>query len=643
MTAVLVEPADLLDLPQLVPDLNFEDEERRAALLENGSRDFNAVPGSGKTSLLAAKLLLLARKWPHAHKGICVLSHTNVARGEITQRLAGSVEGTRLLAYPHFIGTIHGFVNHFLAMSALRAHGVKVDVIDDAIFARKAWDLAMTWHYPTLRGWLNKQANAQELIEQLYFRSATHEVASEGGVLPGVQSDTYKQALALKRSLAQDGVFRHRDMFAYAELALEGHAHLLDVVHRRFPMVFVDEMQDTSWEQEDILNRLFDGHSVMQRYGDIDQKIILNDADEEKATFPRQGHGTVSTSKRFGSRIAAAVASVRISQLPVVGEAPDGFPPVLTLYKTANVHRVVYRFGQLVMDRFDDASLKDSAVRAMCARRGGDGNVEVGRHMSDYWPPFNQLRLASNHADLGSLLQAPRSTQPQPTLSERVNDLRRGVLQVLRAAKAPVAQELRDGRSLLRAVRELTGDALQLQKLVRELTLTPPSFATDGDRAALALKLHEHLVELLPPGMTADALTQLDVFGTGVNEDVTSVDTLSPTVCAVVHASRQLEYTLGTVASMKGETHKASLVMESYGGVSRRFDLELALPFIAGVGKKFEKLTPTQRTQMRNLYVAMSRPTQFLCLAANEARVGTQTLDALEGKGWIIDRIPQTG
>ena len=125
MSAVSLKPADLADLATLAKDLNFDDVERRSALLENGSRDFNAVPGSGKTSLLAAKLLLLAKKWPHARRGICVLSHTNVARDEIARRLAGSPEGAQLLSYPHFVGTIHAFVNQFFAMPMLRSLGQK--------------------------------------------------------------------------------------------------------------------------------------------------------------------------------------------------------------------------------------------------------------------------------------------------------------------------------------------------------------------------------------------------------------------------------------------------------------------------------------------------------------------------------------
>lgn len=636
MTSVLLESQDLGHLVQFVPDLSFDDPERQAALLENGSRDFNAVPGSGKTSLLAAKLLLLARRWPHTYKGICILSHTNVAREEITRRLAASVEGSRLLAYPHFIGTIHGFVNQFLAMAALRCRELKVDVIDDGVFAKRAWSLAMSNRYGKLRAWLSNQPNAEALVSTLFYKNATLEVVSEGGKLPNANSPTRKQMIALKRELADGGVFRHRDMFAYAELALAEHPHLLDVVHRRFPMVFIDEMQDTSWEQEDILNRLFDNRSVVQRFGDVDQKIISGDPEVDKATFPRAGHGTISTSKRFGKRIAEAVASVRVSQLPVLGEADDVCSPVLLLYNTTNINRVVYRFGEFVIDRFAPNALTNSAVRAMCARRGGEANVVPGRHMGDYWPAFKRLQQSPTKDNLQILLQCQPASRQRPTLAERAADVRRGVLLALRAAKAPVADGVRDGRALLRLVKEQQGDAVQLQKLIRELTLSATSLVSPDGRAALASRMYMHLVNLLPQGMTADEFAALDLFANPLVEEDEPTEGEPPTVCTVVHSGRELECSLGTVAGMKGETHVASLVLESYGGRSRRFDLQMALPFIAGIDKKFDKLTSTQQVQMRNLYVAMSRPTQFLCLAVNESRVDAQTRAALEAKGWEV-------
>ena len=84
---------------------------RREVLKSNAPMDIAACPGSGKTTLLVAKLAILAEKWQHRTRGICVLSHTNVARREIEARLGRTSVGRRLLSYPHFIGTIHGFVN----------------------------------------------------------------------------------------------------------------------------------------------------------------------------------------------------------------------------------------------------------------------------------------------------------------------------------------------------------------------------------------------------------------------------------------------------------------------------------------------------------------------------------------------------
>lgn len=637
MTSVSLAPQDLEHLSQFSPDLCFDDEERQAALLENGTRDFNAVPGSGKTSLLAAKLMLLANKWPHTRKGICILSHTNVAREEITRRLSNSVEGSRLLAYPHFIGTIHSFINQFLAMGALRRRELKVDVIDDGVFAKRAWLLAMSGRYGKLRAWLNNQRNAEALVSTLFYKGPTLEVVSERGKLPGIDSPSCKQLIALKKELAEEGIFRHRDMFAYAELALAEHPHLLDVVHRRFPMVFIDEMQDTTAEQEGILNLLFDNRSVVQRFGDIDQKIISGDTEAERATFPRIGHGTISTSKRFGKRIADAVASVRVSQLPVMGEADDVCSPVLLLYKTESINSVVYRFGELAVDRLGQAALMNGAVRVMCARRTGEAKVDPGRHMGDYWPAFGRTPQSSTTDNLQAFLQHQFDSRQRPTLAERTTKVRRGVLLALRAAKAPVVAGVRDDRTLLRAVQEQEGNAMQLQKLIHELTLSAPSFASPDDREVLALKMYEYLAPLLPKEITADKFARLGLFTNPLVEEPTEKEL--PTVCTVVHSDHELKYILGTVASMKGETHVASLVLESYGGESRRFDLQMALPYLAGIGKEFNKCTATQQLQMRNLYVAMSRPTHLLCLAANESRVSSQTLAALAAKGWDIDHV----
>jgi DNA helicase II / ATP-dependent DNA helicase PcrA len=90
---------------------------------------------------------------------------------------------------------------------------------------------------------------------------------------------------------------------------------------------------------------------------------------------------------------------------------------------------------------------------------------------------------------------------------------------------------------------------------------------------------------------------------------------------------------------MKGETHLATLVLESLGHPSRRFDLAEALPVLAGLKVRDPKMSESILGQFRNLYVGMSRPTSFLCLAVNRARVSDDCVAALQAKGWVCDAL----
>lgn len=100
------------------------------------STDVAACPGSGKTTVLLAKLKLLADRMPLENgAGICVLSHTNVAIDEIKNRLSAYAD--RLLSYPNYIGTIQSFVDRFVTMPYLRSiSGQNVHVIDGLIYAQ---------------------------------------------------------------------------------------------------------------------------------------------------------------------------------------------------------------------------------------------------------------------------------------------------------------------------------------------------------------------------------------------------------------------------------------------------------------------------------------------------------------------------
>ena len=637
MNTVSLSSDDLIELTTLIKDLNFDDVERRVALLENSSRDFNAVPGSGKTSLLAAKLLLLSKKWPHTRKGICVLSHTNVARDEITRRLADTSDGIKLLGYPHFIGTIHSFVNQFFAMPMLRCLGKTVDIIDDDIFAEKALELLQKSQYFKLRYYLDNQRNGDDIVTTLFYRHADLEVHVEKGTLPSNSTDSYHSLMRLKKQLTEKGIFRHRDMFAFAELALQKYPGFLDITHLRFPMVFIDEMQDTSWDQEKFLNRIFDGKSVMQRFGDIDQKIISDDEDSSQLTFPREGYGSISTSKRFGKKIANAVECVRVSGGSVVGENENDYPPTLLLYDTGNVTNVISHYGHVVINTLTDSITTEYKIKAMSTRKSGESEVDAGRHLRDYWPSYdgNRQKDGIRLESFWKLVGEPNGTIKESSLSSRVSDIRKALLLVLRSAKSPLIQDISNARALPRVAKNFAPHG-SIEQLTRELALSGEYLCSKGQRDTLIEHLYTELRPYLPNELDFESFKILSIFNN--SSELNTPNTSTSTRCEVTHQNITINIGLGTVASMKGETHVASLVLESYGGTSRKFDIALGLEYMVGsASKKIKSLSKTQQAQMRNLYVAMSRPTMLLCLAANEKRVPQPLRDKLISKGWRIE------
>ncbi|MDU9034250.1 UvrD-helicase domain-containing protein [Pseudomonas corrugata] len=631
----MIDATDLAALLDLTPDLNFNDHERRAVLLENQSRDINAAPGSGKTTVLAAKLLMLSRKWSSSRAGVCVLSHTNVARDEIQHRLGASHDGSRLLTHPHFIGTIHAMVNQFLALPYLRSNGMTVDVIDNDIFARRALALAEANY--GLKLYMQKNASVGPMLGGLVYKGASLDLASEFGSLPKPSAKTYPTIVGIKQKLVAEGVFRHADMFAYAECLLTQFPKVRAQLSRRFPVVFIDEMQDTSWEQERLLQLMFDDTVIIQRFGDINQRILGSSEGAEHLTFPRGDVLPISSSKRFGPHIAQSVSRTQLAGSAVTGESEDRHASMLIVYSTGRVQDVISTFGGHVLDRFSDADLTNAKVKALCARKQGDAATQTaGRTLLDYWPASTGdqspgLKLVRFWALLSGSKPAVNAS-----FSSRFEEIRRALFLVLRAANAEIVEGLKADHQLIRKLRDADMDVSAFRLLMRDLCMENVVEADEEWRVRVVNTLYAGLRSLLPDHMTRQIFTELPVF-----HHPAKVATQGPhrSICTIEKSGRSLNIHIGTLASMKGETHLATLVMESLGHPSRRFDLELALPIIAGIGTRAKKTPESQLSQFRNLYVGMSRPTSFLCLAVNAERVSDECKTALAEQGWTISHL----
>ena len=117
----------------LLKDNKPFDDARVNIIKEDRSCYVQACPGSGKTTTLLAKLIILANRLPMADgKGVCVLTHTNVAIDEIKAKVGS--KANVLFNYPNFFGTIQTFLHKYVTASALHYfYGSQIQYVDNDI------------------------------------------------------------------------------------------------------------------------------------------------------------------------------------------------------------------------------------------------------------------------------------------------------------------------------------------------------------------------------------------------------------------------------------------------------------------------------------------------------------------------------
>ncbi|UTT43854.1 UvrD-helicase domain-containing protein [Exiguobacterium aurantiacum] len=99
----------------LSDNIHFSSQQKEV-LRNNNSVNVIAGPGSGKTTVLIAKCALLLKSENHKDKGICVITHTNVAVDEIKSGLKKA--GINEISHPNFVGTIQDFIIQYFSRKA---------------------------------------------------------------------------------------------------------------------------------------------------------------------------------------------------------------------------------------------------------------------------------------------------------------------------------------------------------------------------------------------------------------------------------------------------------------------------------------------------------------------------------------------
>ncbi|SFJ30929.1 UvrD-helicase domain-containing protein [Caulobacter sp. UNC279MFTsu5.1] len=629
-----------------LPDNAFLGEDgadaRRGVLAHLGDLDVAACPGSGKTTLLVAKLALMLRDWQGRGQGICVISHTNVARHEIETRLAPAAGGHRLLAYPHFVGTIHGFVNQFLAGPALRSQGIVPRFIDDA-FANRVRTAKLP--FKTRSG----MATAGVELGKLQVLDADGDLGDVKWGRGNLRKDGEAyQALrsAFVDSMAE-GYLRYDEIFLWAESLLARSPSLLGDIRRRFPIVFIDEVQDTTEPQARILHRLFtagEGSAVRQRFGDMNQAIFghadASDAVASTDAFPRDGCAwPIANSHRFCSAIAALADPVAPKPAGLVGMRQASPTPghAIFLFERAAAAQVLPTFARRILAHVPAGMLKDGRFKAIGhvhkPRVDGSDHLVVG----DYCPGYDHERSGLDPRPTRFVQALATARSKHGDVRQTVDQIAGAVLHLARLADPNAKVSRRERRHL--EVLDALGDddtARRIYLGLVELVARGRLPADEQEWAEKWVPRWTRVAAAIAGCEPGDVGAFLDWTPLGSQQDKTPASN----TFSYAHAAGKLEIDVGSIHAAKGETHTATLVLETF---YRGNNLARLKPWLLGARHGDEQTSATIRDSLKQHYVAMTRPSHLLCMAMDAADFSDQDVDAMIARQWAVARVSSTG
>ena len=591
------------------------------------SVDIQAFPGTGKTTTLVAKLAILARKWPHTNKGICVLSHTNTARKEIEDRLGNTEVGRKLLSYPHFIGTIHCFFDTFVAIPWLRSHDIDLKIIDtDNVLNRRFRRLS-----PKTKNYLENKRNYLK-----YLQNGTNLEINPN-------TPTYMNLESVKTASFRKGELTFEEVLRIAEDAIDKTA-VTNTLKYRFPFVFIDEAQDTNDKHWKLVNSLVNTTPkvIYQCFGDMNQAIYGSGSDfSTYSPFPRTPFLTIPNSLRFGKSIASLSGAMSISQEKMIG-ANDQFDKLekehtIFLFDRQNPSQVLPAFAKHVLSCFSDDEInvfKNHCVHAVGQIKKVADDVNMPSSITHYLPSYSSNNDKKSPApnDLIDFFRIGRQAfNITHETSEQTKWLCKGLCRLINNNVSDENRITESGNPLGVLIHALSSEEqLKFRKQLLEWQNADISSAEvwtsrlrEVQNIAALFGIHTIHAEFIKWRVAVEAPIEncLQAPNTYTYNDNVS--------------GRSITVELGTIHSVKGETHLATLLLETY---YKKHNISSVLDLLSGCNRK-KPIGKEDEYRMKCNYVALTRAKGLICVALPADSLNEGVEQALKEVGWQIVRL----
>lgn len=259
--------------------MDLSEEKREIIYNKRGCFVVRACPGSGKTLTVAARFARLLSERKLSHQGIAAISFTNVAWKEIQQFLekeegwiAKEFGKHTPISYPDFLGTIDSFINQYIFLPF--GHLV-MGCKDRPQFIgppHNIFEPIENWKW-----WKNRECNHYQCKLNDFSYNEDGAVINFAPInrnhFEKCQTNP-KICVKFKKQLSKNGWATQLDASYFALKILIDYPLIAKALAKRFPVLLIDEAQDSSTIQMMIIDILIEnGLSEVMLVGDPDQAI----------------------------------------------------------------------------------------------------------------------------------------------------------------------------------------------------------------------------------------------------------------------------------------------------------------------------------------------------------------------------------
>lgn len=581
-------------------------EQQKNAIFAEGSVNVVAGPGSGKTTVLIAKFALLLKQSKNNNQGICLITHTNVAVDEIKRGL--KKVGISEIEYPNFLGTIQEFFNYFFARKAFRlVNKEKIfRVLDDDEYNEKL-NRVFEKNKPE---WYIYNPPSISKANPILQVTEDYKVVVNTSVKPSYRH-AYEKSI---KDLFSWGILTNLQSLQLANWYIEKYMTLLkEAVSGRFDYVLLDEAQDTSQFQYDLLSKILSDTQInFQKFGDPYQALYTLFDGNNDAWVPSEEvdkpYLEIAETSRFGTNIAELVKNVCI-------EKYDSFQS-MNINFSFSPHFIIY-------ENETDLLVKYRELISSCEE---DSESFLKSKKKD-------AILSVFHEDLSNLFDEYSKPSIKPIKNEGE------IIKVYNFLINLIAKEL---DKTFKEIKELISIKPECRV---KISMSIKEFRKNNYNIDFIINIMVEVLSILTESKIEN-FTIIDIKRqiTYFKENYSSNHFLT-------EQKKESKFFIGTVHSVKGETHRSTLLVLdtifkrrdfSNDNVEEYWIFDLLKEYFKGNYINHNTITDKNKRDetikaLKLAYVALSRPTHLTAIAIPADLISNKNdfINLLINAGWI--------